>query len=104
VDRRLVSSAGSDFKHDFGVSFTAEQLVNRTAVYNYATSDPGIEDREGVSAFYHDDSGVFDTYTAYARGIDMLNGAYHFLDLAPEGATNPATTARSTEVRRHDEY
>ena len=28
---------------------------------------------------------MFHTYSTYARGIDMLNGTYHFLDLTPKG-------------------
>ena len=39
-------------------------------------------EREGVSVFYKDPAGrLFHTYSAYARGIDMLNVAYHYLDL-----------------------
>jgi hypothetical protein len=48
--------------------------------------NPGPLDREGVSVFYKDQTGaVYHTYSSYARGIDMLNGAYHCLDLVPKG-------------------
>jgi len=30
---------------------------------------------------------VFHTYSSYARGLDILVGAYNFLDLVPKGAT-----------------
>ena len=58
----------------------------RTAFYNYARTDPGPMDREGISVFYKDESGeVFHTYSCYARGIDMMNGTYQYLDLVPKG-------------------
>ena len=31
------------------------------------------------------DRQIFHTYSCYARGLDMLNGAYHLLDLVPKG-------------------
>lgn len=63
----------------------------------------GFEDREGISVFYKDPSGaIFHTYSAYARGIEPLNGAYHVLDMVPmgrdEGEGGPAW------VRHHDRY
>jgi predicted dithiol-disulfide oxidoreductase (DUF899 family) len=37
--------------------------------------------------FYKNESGViFHTYSSYARGIDMLSTAYHYLDPGPQGA------------------
>lgn len=99
------SSAGSEFNRDFGVSFTPEELAARSASYNYVRQDPGISEREGVSVFYLDDDGrVFHTYSAYARGIDMLNGAYHFLDLTPKGRDEVGHDNPQFWVRRHDEY
>jgi len=83
---KWVSSLRSDFNHDYQASFTPEQLRSGTALYNFSRTDPGTTDREGASVFYKDASGaVFHTYSCYARGIDMLNGAYHFLDLVPKG-------------------
>ena len=46
---------------------------------------PGAE-RPGISVFYKDgDGAIYHTYSCYARGLDMLNGAYHLLDLVPKG-------------------
>lgn len=43
-------------------------------------------DREGVSVFYRDASGaIYHTYSCFARGIDMVNTAYQYLDLVPKG-------------------
>ena len=36
--------------------------------------------------FHKDATGaIFHTYSAYARGLDILVGAYNLLDLAPKG-------------------
>ena len=102
---RWYSAAGSDFNRDFGVSFTPEEMADRSAFYNYRQQDPGIEEREGVSVFHQDPDGmVFHTYSAYARGIDMINGAYHFLDLTPKGRDEAGHDNPQFWVRRHDEY
>ena len=91
-----VSAGETDFNYDFGVSFTAEDVASHAPVYNYG-SDPGFEDREGISIFARDDSGrVFHTYSTYARGIDAVNGTYQFLDLVPKGRDEPAAATRSS--------
>ena len=63
-----------------------------------------IADRDGISVFYKDESGtVFHTYSCYARGIDMVNSTYQFLDLVPKGRDeNPE--APQDWVRYHDKY
>jgi len=38
----------------------------------------------GSAHFYKDESGlVFHTYSCFARGIDMMNATYQYLDLVP---------------------
>jgi len=100
---KWVSSFGTDFNFDYRVSFTPEEMKAKKAFYNFTLQDPGPSEREGVSVFYKDPKGrVFRTYSTYARGIDMLNVDYHYLDLVPkgrdEGGRGPFW------VRRHDEY
>ena len=100
---KWLSSHDSDFNYDFHVSFAPEDLAKKKAMYNFGTLDPGMPDREGVSVFYKDaDGNVFHTYSAHARGIDMMNVDYQYLDLVPkgrdEGGRGPFW------VRRHDEY
>ena len=81
-DFKWVSSYDSDFNFDYDVSFTPEELDKKETFYNYNLQDTGAPEREGVSVFYKDPAGrLFHTYSAYARGIDMLNVAYHYLDL-----------------------
>ena len=99
-----VSAGETDFNHDFGVAFTPEQVASHARVYNYG-SEPGFEDREGISVFARDEQGrVFHTYSTYARGIDAVNGAYQFLDLTPRGRDEPTGGDPQFWVRRHDEY
>ena len=100
---KWLSSLGSEFNFDYGVSFTPEETARKKALYNYVLQDPEVSEREGVSVFYKDAAGaVFHTYSTYARGIDMMNVDYNFLDLVPkgrdEGGRGPFW------VRRHDEY
>jgi len=100
-----VSSFRNDFNYDFDASFTPEQLEGGTASYNFGTMDPGGEDREGASVFYKDASGaIFHTYSCYARGIDMLNGTYQFIDLTPKGRDEDGPEGPQAWVRHHDRY
>jgi predicted dithiol-disulfide oxidoreductase (DUF899 family) len=98
------SSSQSDFNYDFGASFTPEAVADHAAVFNYGSGEPGFEDREGISVFFKNDADeIFHTYSTYARGIDMVNGAYQFLDLVPKGRDEPKGDTQFW-VRRHDEY
>jgi predicted dithiol-disulfide oxidoreductase (DUF899 family) len=99
-----VSSYGSDFNYDFHVSFTEEQLAAGKVDYNYRLVE-GEEELPGVSVFYKNERGeVFHTYSCYERGIDMVNGAYQFLDLVPKGRDEDGFEFSMEWVRRHDQY
>ena len=98
-----VSSYGTDFNFDYHVSFTPEEVAKQEAFYNYTVQRQPASEREGVSVFYKDGTGrVFHTYSAFARGIDMLSLDYHYLDLVPEGRDEGGRGP--FWVRRHDEY
>jgi predicted dithiol-disulfide oxidoreductase (DUF899 family) len=102
---KWVSSYDNDFNFDYHVSFTPEELSDKKAFYNYNLQDTHSPEREGVSVFYKDTAGhVFHTYSAYARGIDVLNVAYHYLDLVPKGRDEDGHEFPQFWVRRHDEY
>ncbi|HKU97309.1 MAG TPA: thioredoxin family protein [Vineibacter sp.] len=97
-----VSSGGSDFNYDYDVSFTQDAVAQGTATYNYEKIDDAIDDLPGISVFYKDANGdIFHTYSSYARGGDMLIGAYNYLDLTPKGRNETSTM---NWVRRHDQY
>ena len=99
-DFHWVSSGGTDFNYDLGVAFTPEQ--QEEAIYNYGSLPPRIADREGLSIFARDGGRIFHTYSAYARGIDLVNTAYNYLDLVPKGRDEG--DRGQSWVRRHDEY
>jgi predicted dithiol-disulfide oxidoreductase (DUF899 family) len=100
-----VSSLPSDFNFDYSASFTPESRERGDAYYNYTLGDPGTPNREGVSVFYKNEKGdVFHTYSAYARGIDLMNGAYQFLDLVPKGRDEAGHDFPQYWVRHHDRY
>jgi len=99
------SAIGDDFNHDFGVSFTKDEIASKEKLYNYGTRAFSGEDAPGISVFIKDASGkIFHTYSTYSRGLDMLNGAYHLLDLTPKGRDEDALTYHMSWVRLHDEY
>jgi predicted dithiol-disulfide oxidoreductase (DUF899 family) len=101
---KWVSSHGNDFNHDFHVSFTKEEMA-AGAEYNYAAGKIPSEELPGLSAFIKSGNGdVFHTYSSYARGLDILVGAYNFLDMAPKGRDEDALRSPMAWVRRHDEY
>jgi predicted dithiol-disulfide oxidoreductase (DUF899 family) len=101
-----VSSFGTDFNRDFGVQFSKEDVAKDRVAYNYGIAPAyGTEDLHGLSAFYKDAAGtVYHTYSSYARGLDMLVGAYNFLDLAPKGRDEDGLAFTREWVRHHDRY
>lgn len=101
---KWVSSGETDFNYDFHASFKPEDIVKGTAIYNYAKLAMNMTDREGISVFYKDAKGdIYHTYSTYARGIDMVNGTYQFLDLVPKGRDEDPENPQSW-VRYHDRY
>lgn len=101
---KWVSSGRSAFNYDFNVSFSPQDVRSGRVFYNYEKSDMPMEDREGASAFYREKSGaVFHTYSTFARGIDLLNGTYNFLDLTAKGRDEDPNRSQDW-VRYHDRY
>jgi predicted dithiol-disulfide oxidoreductase (DUF899 family) len=100
-----VSSFANDFNHDYHVSFTPEQLAQGEVIYNYRMVKNSMSERPGISVFYKDPGGtIFHTYSCYARGLDMLNVAYHYLDLTPKGRDEEELPFPMEWVRYHDAY
>jgi predicted dithiol-disulfide oxidoreductase (DUF899 family) len=89
----------------YQVSFTPAQIAEGKALYNYESTPTTIPDQVGISVFYKNQNGeVFHTYSCYARGVDMLNGAYHYLDLVPKGRDEDRFKLSMEWFRRHDQY
>lgn len=101
-----VSSFGGDFNHDFNVSFTEADKARGKAFYNFERRDYQGDEMPGTSVFAKDEAGqVFHTYSAYARGDELLIGAYNYLDLAPKGRNENGPNFDLTDwVRHHDRY
>ncbi|MFN0303149.1 MAG: DUF899 domain-containing protein [Burkholderiales bacterium] len=102
---KWVSSFANSFNRDYGVSFTDDERERGEIQYNYATRKYFSSEAPGISVFYKDDEGnMFHTYSCYARGLDMLNAAYHYLDLVPKGRDEAALSYPMAWVRLHDQY
>ena len=117
------SSSKSDFNSDFSVSFTEQVQRAGEIEYNFRRGDYALDannlpdplrqiaatcgtdaltytrELPGMSAFVLEDGAVYRTYSAYARGLDGLWGAYQWLDRAPLGRNETGIW-----WRRHDEY
>ncbi len=100
-----VSSHGNDFNFDYHVSFTKEEMAQGKVYYNYEMQEFGSEEAPGASVFHRDAAGkVFHTYSTYARGGDILIGAYNYLDLVPKGRDEDGLPWTMAWVRHHDTY
>ncbi|MEM6664734.1 MAG: thioredoxin family protein [Pseudomonadota bacterium] len=100
-----VSSQGSGFNEDFNVSFTQQQLDAGTAVYNYGQNRFPSTEAPGLSVFLKPDpQTIVHTYSTYARGLDIMNAAYHLLDLTPQGRNEGDLDFPMAWLRRRDQY
>ncbi|HET6361734.1 MAG TPA: DUF899 domain-containing protein [Gemmatimonadota bacterium] len=116
------SSHGGDFNFDFETSITEEQQREGGTEYNYRVEPPFAQqpddegsskfaamtgtdgatyqrERPGMSAFALEGGVIYHTYSAYARGLDVLWGMYQWLDRAPKGRNEDGVW-----WLRHDEY
>jgi predicted dithiol-disulfide oxidoreductase (DUF899 family) len=101
----VYSSFGSGFNYDFHV--TLDESV-APVEYNYRNKteleQAGLPwhtsgEQPGTSVFLRDGDEVFHTYSAYARGSELLLGTFNYLDLTPSG--RPYHVG---EVPHHDRY
>jgi predicted dithiol-disulfide oxidoreductase (DUF899 family) len=98
---RWLSSGGTDFNFDFGVSFRTEEDGRS---YNFGGGSPGKGDRPGLSCFAREGNEVFHTYSTYSRGLDLLLSTYNYLDLTPLGRHEEGLDHPMAWVRHHDRY
>ena len=102
---KWVSLLDTDFNQDFNVSFTPEEIEKGEMVYNYRVTKFPADEAPGASDFYRNDSGdIFHTNSCYGRGLDILNGAYNYLDLAPKGRDEDDLPFTMAWLKRHDQY
>ena len=82
---KWVSSFGTEFNKDYGVSSTREELNGGEMFYNFVKQKAKNEERPGASVFYKNEKGeVFHTYSSYARGLEQLMVVYSYLDMVPK--------------------
>jgi len=102
---KWVSSYGSDFNYDFGVSFTPEEVAKGEVDYNFGKWPYAHEELPGVSVFYKNEAGqIFRTYSTYGRGVEVMMGTYNMLDLTPKGRDEDQLSHTMEWVRHHDRY
>lgn len=123
-DLPWVSSSGTRFNHDFGV--TLDESV-KPLTYNYRTRDEhraaGTEyyfdaslpaDLHGMSCFLRRGDEVYHTYSTYGRGVEDVLGSIRMLDLTalgrqeeweePKGRAGDLVTPMGPPARYPDEY
>ncbi|MBT5238965.1 MAG: DUF899 domain-containing protein [Rhodospirillaceae bacterium] len=102
---KWVSSMGSMFNRDYSVSFTQEEIDSGAVYYNYKDQSFPMSEAPGVSVFFKDDdSAIYHTYSAYARGLDPMLTAYQYMDLAPKGRDEAELPYSMAWVTHHDSY
>jgi predicted dithiol-disulfide oxidoreductase (DUF899 family) len=99
-----VSSADNTFNRDFAVSFTPDELERGGNNYNFGTGRFSGPEAPGLSVFIKEEDAIYHSYSCYARGLDMLNSAYHHLDVVPKGRDEAALPYGMAWVRLRDEY
>ncbi|HEY1423972.1 MAG TPA: thioredoxin family protein [Candidatus Acidoferrum sp.] len=100
-----VSSNQNDFNFDYHVSFSKDQMAKGKVDYNYTMQEFPSEEAPGLSVFYKNANGeIFHTYSTYGRGLDILLGAYNFLDMTPKGRDEDTLAHTMAWVRHHDRY
>jgi predicted dithiol-disulfide oxidoreductase (DUF899 family) len=77
------SSHGTDFNRDFHATIDDEVAA---PMYNFREAHGGYRgELPGLSVFLREGGRVFHTYSAYARGVEPLMTAFHWMDLTPFG-------------------
>jgi predicted dithiol-disulfide oxidoreductase (DUF899 family) len=99
------SSNGTEFNFDYHVSQSKDEMGKTEVYYNYSMQKFPAEERPGATVFYKDATGnVFHTYSSFGRGLDMMIGAYNWLDIAPKGRDEEGLKHSMAWVRHHDKY
>ena len=94
--------AGGGFNKDFGAKADLSEPGNNS---NFGTRRFPVEDIPGISVFARDAKGsLYHTYSTFSRGLDMFNGAYHYLDIVPKGRDEAELEHHMSWVRLRDEY
>ncbi|MBA3546204.1 MAG: DUF899 domain-containing protein [Nannocystis sp.] len=101
---RWLSSSNSGFNHDYHVSFQPEDVAAGAVDYNDTTQAFPVTEAQGLSVFLREGDEVLHTYSTYGRGVEVLMGTYHILDLTPLGRQEEGLPFSMSWVRHHDRY
>jgi predicted dithiol-disulfide oxidoreductase (DUF899 family) len=102
---KWVSSNANGFNHDYGVSFSKEEMAKGKVPYNYTMMEFPSEEAPGASVFYKNEAGeIVHTYSTYSRGLDSALTAYTYLDMTPKGRDEAGLPFEMAWVRHHDRY
>jgi predicted dithiol-disulfide oxidoreductase (DUF899 family) len=92
-----VSSNANEFNFDFNVSVPRERA--------WEIADGYVEEGHGLSVFIRgEDGAIYQTYSSFSRGCDLLIGTYNFLDLVPKGRDEDGLAFPMAWMRHHDRY
>jgi len=84
----VLSSHECTFNEDFCVERTAEEKAQKKPLvkYNYDNAGPWVVNQmPGLSIFVKRHGVTYHTYSAYARGLDIVNAGHSMLDMLPYG-------------------
>jgi len=102
---RFASSNGNRFNHDFGVSFTEDEMASGGVDYNYTRQPFPHQEAPGISVFARDAQGqVFHSYSRFGRGVEVMMHTYQLLELTPKGRDEDQLEYPMAWVRHHDRY
>jgi predicted dithiol-disulfide oxidoreductase (DUF899 family) len=97
------SSHGSDFNYDFQATLDSGR---QPIIYNFREEpdmlgENGSTEVPGLSCFLRDGDRVFHTYSAWARGTDILGSSYSLLDLTAFGRSEEWEEPKGRAPRVH---
>lgn len=101
-----VSSFHNDFNFDFHVSFTENEIQKGEGFYGFDMAKINGPEAPGTSVFYKDENGdIFQTYSSFARGGELMINTFNYLDITPKGRNEIGENGNLTDwVRHHDKY
>jgi predicted dithiol-disulfide oxidoreductase (DUF899 family) len=105
-----VSSFESDFNYDFQVTLDEARgsiehnYENAAAMVAAGRFYTTVGETPGVSVFVRKGDDLFQSYSAYARGLDLLLNTYNYLDLTPLGRQDSEGPNPQAWIRHHDSY